>query len=240
MLKDTKLLSYDMETVECLMGQLNIDASSTNMLGAGAFKTAHPGWLTLFPPADSGLGVQKRQNVAVKRAFYKVYPPGTSKTPSHYKIGRYTLADEVPKLLKEANVLYWARSLLQLTYDFINRSIANASQPPPFEIPQVRFVDAGLAFAYGPAAHTSKVGSKSSSARACYLVEELIPGGDDKFVKYIHNMDSNPLLDETDYGYDLALFFAFTQHVQYVKTGHLAFISDYQGTMFDIILFRAH
>jgi len=147
------------------MGQLNIDASSTNMLGAGAFKTAHPGWLTLFPPADSGLGVQKRQNVAVKRAFYKVYPPGTSKTPSHYKIGRYTLADEVPKLLKEANILYWARSLLQLTYDFINRSIANASQPPPFKIPQVRFVDAGLAFAYGPAAHTSKVGSKSSSAR---------------------------------------------------------------------------
>lgn len=71
-------------------------------------------------------------------------------------------------------------------------------------------VDAGLAFAYGPVVFAPKVGSKSSSARACYLVEELIPGGDDKF---IHNMDSNPLLDEADYGYELALFFAFTQHV---------------------------
>jgi hypothetical protein len=231
-LQDAKLLSYNMEMVECSMGQLTIDPSSTNMLGAGAFKTAHPGWLTLFPLAESGLGAQKRHNVAVKRAYYKVYPPGTSKTSFHYKIGRYTLADEIPKLLKEANVLYWARSLLQLTYDFISRCLANVSQPPPFEIPQVRFVDAGLAFAYGPVALPSKVGSKSSSARAGYLVEELIPGGDDEFVKYIHNMDSNPLLDETDHGYDLALFFAFTQHVQYVKTGGLAFISDYQGTFY--------
>jgi len=45
-------------------------------------------------------------------------------------------------------------------------------------------------------------------------------------------MDVNPLslLDEDDSGYDLALFLAFTQHVQYVKTGSLAFVSDYQGT----------
>jgi hypothetical protein len=70
---------------------------------------------------ESGLGAQKRHNVAVKRAYYKVYPPSTSKASFHYKIGRYTLADEIPKLLKEANVLYWARSLLQLTYDFISK-----------------------------------------------------------------------------------------------------------------------
>ncbi|KAG1796185.1 hypothetical protein EV424DRAFT_1353194 [Suillus variegatus] len=43
-------------------------------------------------------------------------------------------------------------------------------------------------------------------------------------------MDANPLLDELDYSYDLAEFFVFTQHVQYVKTGQLAFISDYQGS----------
>jgi hypothetical protein len=45
-------------------------------------------------------------------------------------------------------------------------------------------------------------------------------------------MDSNPLLDQDDYRYEVALFFAFTQHVQYVKTGGLAFISDYQGIFF--------
>ncbi|KAG0707575.1 hypothetical protein DFH29DRAFT_1076282 [Suillus ampliporus] len=43
-------------------------------------------------------------------------------------------------------------------------------------------------------------------------------------------MDSNPLLNESNHWYDLALFFTFTQHVQYVKTRGLAFISDYQGS----------
>ncbi|KAG1804148.1 hypothetical protein EV424DRAFT_1432813 [Suillus variegatus] len=231
MLKNPKFLSYDIETVECLTGQLTINPSMASILGAGAFKTAHPGWLTLFAPPSSGFGSKTRNDVAVKRAYYKAYPPGASSTSLKYKIGRYALPDEVKRLVKEANVLYWARSLLQLTYDFINRSMASASEPPPFNIPQVRFVDAGIAFAFGPLP-ASKAASKwsASSARAVYLVEELIPGGKDEFLKYIHNMDANPLLDESDYWYDLALFFTFTQHVQYVKTRGLAFISDYQGS----------
>jgi len=43
-------------------------------------------------------------------------------------------------------------------------------------------------------------------------------------------MDCVPSLDEDEYGYDLAVFLAFTQHLQYVQTEGLAFISDYQGT----------
>lgn len=229
MLKNAKFLSYDIETVECSMGQLTFNPSTASMLGAGAFKTAHPGWLTLFSPPSSGLGSQTRHDVAVKRAYYKANPPGTSKASVKCKIGRYALADEVPKLLKEGNVLYWAWSLLQLTYDFIDRSIISASELPPFKIPQVRFVDAGLAFAFGPLPAPKASSSMTSSARAVYLVEELIPGRNEDFLKYVHNMDSNPLLDESDDGYDLALFFTFTQHIQYVKTRGLAFISDYQG-----------
>jgi hypothetical protein len=139
------------------------------------------------------------------------------------------VADKLPKLFKEANVLYWASSLLQLTYDFIYRCLTS-SCPPPFPIPQVCFVKAGLALAFvqGPAV-ASKPGSKTCPIRACYLLEELIGGSDNAFLKFIHNMDANPLLDELDYSYDLAVFFSFTQHVQYVKTGGLAFISDYQG-----------
>jgi hypothetical protein len=86
------------------------------------------------------------------------------------------------------------------------------------------------------AAPSGKLGSKSimpglkpCPIRAAYLLKELIDGGDDAFVKFIHNMDTDPLLNELDYGYDLAVFFTFTQHIQYVKTGGLAFISDYQG-----------
>ncbi|KAG2144340.1 hypothetical protein DEU56DRAFT_754386 [Suillus clintonianus] len=40
--------------------------------------------------------------------------------------------------------------------------------------------------------------------------------------------DTNPLIDYDEYGYDLAVFFSFTQHIQYTKTGKLAFISEYQ------------
>ncbi|KAG2335884.1 hypothetical protein BDR05DRAFT_1018043 [Suillus weaverae] len=104
--------------------------------------------------------------------------------------------------------------------------------PPPFNIPRVHFVDAGLAFSYSQRdSKPTRAGSKTGLTCAGYLVEELIEGGSDTFLKFIHNMDSNPLLDEDDYCYKVALFFAFTQHVQYVKMGGLAFILDYQDIL---------
>ncbi|KAG1842048.1 hypothetical protein DFJ58DRAFT_748303 [Suillus subalutaceus] len=144
----------------------------------GGFKTAHTGWLTLMSPPTSGLGSRARHDIVVKRPF--------------------------EKLFREANILYWAKALLGLVYDVIDRAVAGASEPVPFNIPRVRFVEAGLALSY----------YQDSSKPA---------------LKYIHNMDPNPLLDPDEPGYDFALFLAFTQHVQYVKTGGLVFISDYQG-----------
>ncbi|KAG1822234.1 hypothetical protein DFJ58DRAFT_618251, partial [Suillus subalutaceus] len=137
-----------------------------------------------------------------------------------FKIGRFAPKDESAKLFREANVLYWAKALLGLVYDVIDCAVAGASEPVPFDIPRVRFVKAGLALSYY---------QDSCITRACFLLEEVINGRDDDFVKYIHNMDPNPLLDPDEPGYDFALFLAFTQHVQYVKTGGLVFISDYQG-----------
>ncbi|KAG2113268.1 hypothetical protein BD769DRAFT_1364205, partial [Suillus cothurnatus] len=139
--------------------------------------------------------------------------------------------DKIVKLVKEANVLYWSRSLLQLTYAFIDGCIASSDEPLPFIIPHVRFVDAGMAISYSQwDPKPTRAGSKTGSTCVGYLVEELIEGSPDAFLKFIHNMDSNPLLDQDDYHYEVVLFFAFTQHVQYVKTGGLAFISDYQGS----------
>jgi len=64
-----------------------------------------------------------------------------------------------------------------------------------------------------------------------YLGKELIPTPSDgeDFVKYIHNGDAAPcdLLDPDVE--NIAQFLAFTQHVQYVKTGKQVYISDYQG-----------
>ncbi|KAG2340230.1 hypothetical protein BDR05DRAFT_890202 [Suillus weaverae] len=175
------------------------------MLGAGGFKTAHPGWLSLTPLVESGLGSIPGQNVAVKRPFHKVFPSASS---FMYKIGRFSSVNEIAKLFKEANVLYWSHSLLQLTYAFINHCTASSDEPPPFSIPRMCFIDAGLAFSYSQ--HDSKptrMGSKPGSTCVRYLVEELIEGGPDTFLKFIHNMDSNPLLDEDDYRYHMALFF---------------------------------
>ncbi|KAG2115279.1 uncharacterized protein F5147DRAFT_569258 [Suillus discolor] len=195
------------------------------LIGVGGFKTAHTGWLTLTAPPKTGLGSVAHHKVVVKRPFHKVFPTAANFGP--YKIGQYSLADELPKLFRKANVLYWAKSLLMLTYDFIDHSIASSSEPPPFTVPCVHFVEAGLALCYHQGA--SRAGTKTGSMHAAFLLEELIKDGDEFFLKFIHNMDANPLLDELDYGYDFAEFFVFMQHVQYVKTRQLAFISDYQG-----------
>ncbi|KAG1735511.1 hypothetical protein EDB19DRAFT_1830189 [Suillus lakei] len=91
--------AFCLDPEACYNGQLTIDISSDNMLGAGAFKMAHPGWLTLFAAPESSLGSCPRQKVAVKRPFHKIYPPGGStKAPGRYVMGRYAVADEIPKL----------------------------------------------------------------------------------------------------------------------------------------------
>jgi hypothetical protein len=154
-----------------------------------------------------------------------VYSQGTPASSTDFRIGRFAPVDELAKLFREANVLYWAKALLGLVYDFIDRAIADASDPPPFVIPHVRFVEAGLALSYSQG--SSKPTLKTGTARTAFLLEEVIEGDD--FTKFIHNMDPDPLLDPDQDGYEFALFLAFTQHIQYVKTGGLVYISDYQG-----------
>ncbi|KAG1721566.1 hypothetical protein EDB19DRAFT_1917239 [Suillus lakei] len=143
-----------------------------------------------------------------------------------FTIGRYTISDELPKLFKEANVLYWAHALLTFSYEYIDHCVSNSSEPPPFHIPRLRFVEAGLALSHDQVQPGHKSKSPIRMPRAGYLVEELIT---DDFLKYIHNMDCNPMLDPYEVGYEIAEFLACTQHIQYAKTGGLAFISDYQG-----------
>ncbi|KAG2041496.1 hypothetical protein BDR03DRAFT_830386, partial [Suillus americanus] len=140
---------------------------------------------------------------------------------------RYVIKEEMAKLFREANVLYWAGLLLQFAYDFIDHCLYCSSEPPPFNIPRLRFVNAGLAVSYAQTPPTmSHQKSKPNIPCSSYLVKELISGD---FLKYIHNMDCQLMLDPDEPGYEIAEFLACTQHIQYVKTGGLAFISDYQG-----------
>ncbi|KAG1844966.1 hypothetical protein DFJ58DRAFT_894305, partial [Suillus subalutaceus] len=186
-------------------GWLTVQISTNDMLGIGGFKTAHPGFLTLLSAPETLLGAHSRQKVAVKRPFYKKYPLGGSKNPMNFVFGRYTISDELPKLFREANVLYWARALLTFSYEYIDHCVSNSSEPPPFHIPRLRFVEAGLALSHDHAQSGHHKSKSPAMPRAVYLVEELIT---DEFLKYIHNMDCNPMLDLDEVGYEIAAFFS--------------------------------
>ncbi|KAG1890317.1 hypothetical protein F4604DRAFT_1914864 [Suillus subluteus] len=197
-LKTPQYHTFDLNISDSYIGQLMIDIPLHSMIGTGAFKTAHPGWLTLSPVVSSGLGSRTQHAVIVC----------------------YSSADKLKHVLKESKVMYWAKSLLDYTYDYIDHHISTSSTPPPFEIPC-------------PAQYGRKPGdTKAGTVSAVYLLEEHILFDDNKvFTKFIHNMDCVPSLNEDEYGYNLAVFLAFTQHLQYVQTEGLAFISDYQGSL---------
>ncbi|KAI6006423.1 hypothetical protein EDC04DRAFT_2583001 [Pisolithus marmoratus] len=192
------------------------DLSSDSLLGVGGFKTAHAAQLVLTPPAPVGLGSLPHHDVVMKRPYYKPSDP-VAQSKSEIRFNRYVLSQEVEKLFCKANVLYWAKSLMQMTYQFIDHAVNTYTIPPPFNIPRLWFVEAGLA--------TSSSSTRMTSA---YLLEEKIIC-DGVFTEFIHNVDCSPLLDPGEDGYNIAEFLCFMQHVQYIKTKGLAYIADYQG-----------
>ncbi|KAF8996699.1 hypothetical protein BDQ17DRAFT_1171333, partial [Cyathus striatus] len=130
------------------------------------------------------------------------------------------------KTLIEANVTYWATSLLSYSYSYIAQIISTKGGPP-FKIPEIRFVKAGVGIVHN--ATGSKTGGKSTTMRNVYLLEEFIENEGNNFIKFIHNGPARPLLDESDPLYVIAEFLCFMQHIQYEKTDSLAYVSDLQG-----------
>lgn len=208
--------AWKLDPMGGLVGQLTVNKSQKGLVGIGAFKTAHDGVLILASLTSSGLGSEQRQKVVVKQPFFR----SRGATGKVNIIQRFTLATDLSKLFREANILYWAKSLLDLTYTFVDAAIQSSDLPPPFNVPRLRFVDAGLALVHS---------SASKTATGVYLVEEKILCGRNEFVKFIHNCDFGPSIGSDEDGYDIAEFLVFTQHVQYMKMKGLAFISDYQG-----------
>ncbi|KAG6374561.1 hypothetical protein JVT61DRAFT_3910 [Boletus reticuloceps] len=190
--------AWQLDPMGGLAGQIMVNKSPKGLVGAGTLKTAYNG------------------KVVAKQPFFR----SSSTTGKLNIIQRYTLLTNLSKLFREANILYWAKSLLDLTYMFVNAAIKSSAIPPPFNVPQLRFVDAGLALIHS---------SASKSVTDVYLVEEKILCGPNKFIKFIHNHDFDPSIESDEDGYNIAEFLVFTQHVQYLKTKGLAFISDYQG-----------
>lgn len=139
--------------------------------------------------------------VCAKQMVYTL-PQGT--------VASYTGKMQAKELSSEVQCLVWARPLLQLAYNYVD----NVGHPPPFHLPQLRFVEAYLA-------------SEQNAGHSVYLIEERIPG---QYRKYINNDVAQPLSQLKDEAsVELAEFLAFTQHVQHWKTRQMAFVTDYQG-----------
>ncbi len=122
----------------------------------------------------------------------------------------YEGASQGKQLAVELNCIGWAGVLLDMVYQFTK----NWPHRPPFDIPQLRFVGAGLAVSH-------------SSTRETFLIEELIT--ERPFVKYINNSSAQPISFSDNGRARIAKFLSFCQHVQWEKTKGQVYVSDFQG-----------
>ena len=167
----------------------------------GGFKSAIPGRVAR-PIFDSGsLDVCLKQGFHVNDEKEKVL---------------YDRISQVTFLGGELNLLGWGTAMMNMVYKYIaarEKTVGN----PPFKVPEMRFVRAGLAIA-------------QTEAKDAFMVEEWIdPERDGEFVKYIHNNSGQPRRFNDPKYNSRAQFLSFCQHVQYLKTDKAAYISDFQG-----------
>jgi hypothetical protein len=132
----------------------------------------------------------------------------------------YDGAKQAELLTMELNCIGWASALMLCVYDFINNQ-RNQVGIPTFEIPNMRFVNCGLAI------------SKAAN-RDAFLLEEFIDSDQtgsygNWFVKYLNNNSAKPRRLSDHRQAHCADFLSFAQHVQFWKTEGLAFVSDLQG-----------
>ena len=183
-------------------GQLWFSSSNT-FVGADAFKTAYTATLVLLCPTGLGIGSCSSKAIVLKQPYlHHVNQPLS---------GLFKCVDtkeESKKIFCEVNVLYWVKALFKLTEDLIAQKIAKACEPPPFAIPSIQFVEAGLAIFYATNPRGAKV-----TVNNTYLCEELIPDANMVFTKFIHNGNCVPLVEPGETEYEVAQFLAFTQHI---------------------------
>jgi hypothetical protein len=165
----------------------------------GAFKSA------LFGQLDESI-LGDTTSVVIKQCWYKA-----NSTGNHIVLDNHT---QIVKLTAEINCLHWVSALMGLVYDFITL-FTKEHGPPPFLIPNMRFVKSALAIA--DVTHNT------------YLLEEVINNSTHGFIKYIGNGSAQPLDFFEGEEVHQAKFLSFCQHVQYLKTNSLAFVGDFQG-----------
>ncbi|KAF9441225.1 hypothetical protein P691DRAFT_649391, partial [Macrolepiota fuliginosa MF-IS2] len=135
------------------------------------------------------------------------------------------------EVLQEANTMTWASALMGEVYKFVDDTIQAREEAPPFVVLRMQMVKAFVITCNRAGGSTELVGG--TTLNGTYLVEEVIKD-EDGFIKYINNTSSSILLQPGTEGYEIAIFLSFAQHIQYVATHQMAFVSDFQGEEFEI------
>ena len=171
----------------------------------GAFKIAH------FGHTDIPLFGNSTQ-VCIKQTF------STSEYSKKHVV--YQGQTQATNLSVELNCLGWASALMDLVYKFMKKEECVRGSPP-FEVPQMRYVQAGLA-----------ISNDAEGRQNAYLLEEFINSDDPGwFVKYLNNNSAKPRKFKDEKLSIRAEFLSFSQHVQFIETGSQAFVSDLQGKL---------
>lgn len=191
----------------------------------GGFKVANPGYLKLPAFAIDHRSPRKltattgQQTVCVKQVFYEV----TTTSSSRRQIAVYRGPAAMTRVLMELRCIAWGAALLKLVHDFMDAFEKQNGKSLFLDRPNFRFVKTALAIEQGCV----------NTERRAFLIEEIIDDETEgRFRKYCGNTSPVPFqfpLDDV-LNKDRAEFLAFTQHVQYWKTGKLVFVADYQGT----------
>jgi hypothetical protein len=191
--------------------QVNFSYQPSSKPFQGAFKIAHPGH-TDFPLFGNST------QVCIKQTFFTSDSEDSGSKKHHVYQGQTQAAN----LSVELNCLGWASALMDLVYSFMKKEEAIRGSPP-FEVPQMQYVKAGLAI------QVSK-DSAGTDKQNAYLLEEFIdseePGW---FVKYLNNNSAKPLKFKDEERSIRAEFLSFSQHVQFIETSSQAYLSDLQG-----------
>jgi Alpha-kinase family len=186
----------------------------------GAFKFAH------FGHTDIPLFGNSTQ-VCIKQTFFT--SSSEDSPPNLKKHLVYKGQTQAANLSVELNCLGWASALMDLVYSFMKKEEPVYGRPP-FEVPQMRYVKAGLAI------EVSK-DSEGTEKQNAYLLEEFIDSEDPGwFVKYLNNNSAKPHKFKDEERSIRAEFLSFSQHVQYIETGSQAYLSDLQGRSLNLTL----
>jgi hypothetical protein len=190
----------------------------------GSFKSMREGRINLVPTCPFPM-VAGAALVALKQPYMdnpRITDSDSSAIPATLALSPN---DQAQDLSADALSTQWANSLLRDVYDFITEYNKHTNTAYPEEIPQFRFVTVGLAITTFP-----------SEKKEVFLVEELIQQEEDgPWRKYINNNSSRPCNFSDNKNKLRAEFLSFCQHVQYWRTGRLAFTSDFQGLYFYFI-----